>query len=105
MADSNPVHYYFKEDTYFEFSLLGQNGNEKKKATVKGVENAEEFAKSINGLEFEYGDVVKVYHAESDRFNWYQNNDFIGQGKAKVEKELLFKVTEKGFERMGPSKK
>ncbi len=73
----------------------------KKKATVKGVENAEEFAKSINGLEFEYGDVVKVYHAESDRFNWYQNNDFIGQGKAKVEKELLFKVTEKGFERMG----
>ncbi|MGG0280767.1 putative mucin/carbohydrate-binding domain-containing protein [Bacillus pacificus] len=101
MADSNPVHYYFKEDTYFEFSLLDQNGNEKKKATVKGVENAEEFAKSINGLEFEYGDVVKVYHAESDRFNWYQNNDFIGQGKAKVDKELLFKVTEKGFERMG----
>nr|WP_088327783.1 putative mucin/carbohydrate-binding domain-containing protein [Bacillus cereus] len=101
MADSNPVHYYFKEDTYFEFSLLDQNGNEKKKATVKGVENAEEFAKSINGLEFEYGDVVKVYHAESDRFNWYQNNDFIGQGKAKVDKELLFKVTKKGFERMG----
>ncbi|WP_254489494.1 putative mucin/carbohydrate-binding domain-containing protein [Bacillus thuringiensis] len=100
IADSNPVHYYFKEDTYFEFSLLDQNGNEKKKATVKGVENAEEFSKSINELEFEYGDVVKVYHAESDRFNWYQNNDFIGQGKAKVEKELLFKVTEKGFERM-----
>ncbi|WP_242247699.1 putative mucin/carbohydrate-binding domain-containing protein [Bacillus cereus group sp. BfR-BA-01523] len=99
-ADSNPVHYYFKEDAYFEFTLLDPNGNEKKKATVKGVENAEEFAKSINGLEFEYGDVVKVYHAESDRFNWYQNNDFIGQGKAKVEKELLFKVTEKGFERM-----
>ncbi|PFZ97098.1 putative mucin/carbohydrate-binding domain-containing protein [Bacillus wiedmannii] len=101
MADSNPVHNYFKEDTYFEFSLLDQNGNEKKKATVKGVENAEEFAKSINGLEFEYGDVVKVYHAESDRLNWYQNNDFIGQGKGKVEKELLFKVTETGFERMG----
>ncbi|MDA1760346.1 M60 family metallopeptidase [Bacillus cereus] len=100
IADSNLVHYYFKEETYFEFSLLDQNGNEKKKATVKGVENAEEFAKSINELEFEYGDVVKVYHAESDRFNWYQNNDFIGQGKAKVEKELLFKVTEKGFERM-----
>ncbi|GMR63506.1 putative mucin/carbohydrate-binding domain-containing protein [Bacillus sp. MN7755] len=99
-ADVNQVHHYFKEDTYFEFSLLDQNGNEKKKATVKGVENAEEFAKLINGLEFEYGDVVKVYHAESDRFNWYQNNDFIGQGKAKVEKELLFKVTEKGFERM-----
>ncbi|MCQ6529959.1 putative mucin/carbohydrate-binding domain-containing protein [Bacillus mycoides] len=99
-ADSNQVHYYFKEDAYFEFTLLDPNGNEKKKATVKGVENAEEFAKSINGLEFEYGDVVKVYHAESNRFNWYQNNNFIGQGRANVEEELLFKVTEKGFERM-----
>ncbi|MGQ7147999.1 hypothetical protein ACUOA8_56910, partial [Escherichia sp. SS-MK2] len=49
---------------------------------------------------FDYGDVVKVYHAESDRFNWYQNNNFVGQGKAKIEKELLFKVTKQGFERM-----
>ncbi|HDR4437325.1 wall-associated protein [Bacillus thuringiensis serovar brasilensis] len=99
-ADSNQVHHYFKEEMYFEFALLDSNGKEKKKATVKGVENAEEFAKKINGLEFAYGDVVKVYHAESNRFNWYQNNDFIGQGKAEVEKELIFKVTEKGFERM-----
>ncbi|WP_277751936.1 putative mucin/carbohydrate-binding domain-containing protein, partial [Bacillus wiedmannii] len=98
-ADSKQVHHYFKEETYFEFTLLDQNGNEKKKATVKGVENAEEFAKVINGSGFEYGDVVKVYHAESDRFNWYQNNEFIGQGKAKVEKELFFKITEQGFER------
>ncbi|CCW04587.1 MULTISPECIES: putative mucin/carbohydrate-binding domain-containing protein [Bacillus] len=99
-ADSKQVHHYFKEETYFEFTLLDQNGNEKKKVTVKGVENAEEFAKSINGLGFDYGDVVKVYHAESDRFNWYQNNNFVGQGKAKIEKELLFKVTKQGFERM-----
>ncbi|WP_242310086.1 putative mucin/carbohydrate-binding domain-containing protein [Bacillus cereus group sp. BfR-BA-01331] len=98
-ADSNPVHHYFKEETYFEFTLLDQKGIEKK-AIVKGVENTKEFAKAINGLEFEYGDVVKVYHAESDRFNWYQNNNFTGQGKAKVEKELFFKVTEKGFERI-----
>ncbi|TCW59216.1 carbohydrate-binding protein (putative mucin) [Bacillus thuringiensis] len=80
--------------------MLDATGKEKKKATVKGVENTKDFAKAINGLEFEYGDVVKVYHAESDRFNWYQNSTFAGQGKAKVEKELFFKVTEKGFERM-----
>ncbi|MED2015246.1 putative mucin/carbohydrate-binding domain-containing protein [Bacillus wiedmannii] len=96
----NKAHGNFKEETYFEFALLDATGKEKKKATVKGVENTKEFAKAINGLEFEYGDVVKVYHAESDRFNWYQNSTFAGQGKAKVEKELSFKVTEKGFERM-----
>ncbi|MCU5379251.1 M60 family metallopeptidase [Bacillus cereus] len=94
------AHMHFKEETYFEFALLDAAGKEKKKATVKGVENTKEFAKAINSLEFEYGDVVKVYHAEADRFNWYQNNKFIGQGKAKVEKELFFKVTENGFERM-----
>ncbi|MEC1983420.1 putative mucin/carbohydrate-binding domain-containing protein [Bacillus cereus] len=99
-ADLNQVHHYFKEETYFEFTLLNQNGIEKKKATVQGIEKAKEFANAINGLEFEYGDVVKVYHAESDRFNWYQNNNFVGEGKAKVEKELLFKVTEQGYERM-----
>ncbi|MDA1679754.1 putative mucin/carbohydrate-binding domain-containing protein [Bacillus cereus group sp. TH152-1LC] len=96
----NKAHGNFKEETYFEFALLDATGKKKKKATVKGVENTEEFAKTINGLEFEYGDVVKIYHAEADRFNWYQNNNFAGQGKSKVEKELLFKVTEKGFERM-----
>ena len=51
-------------------------------------------------MQFEYGDVVKVFHAEPDRLKWYQNNSLAGQGKAKVEKELFFKVTEKGFERM-----
>ncbi|HDR4421263.1 TPA: wall-associated protein [Bacillus cereus] len=99
-ADSNPVHYHFKDEMYFEFALLDAVGKEKKKTTVKGVENAAEFAKVINGLEFEYGDVVKVYHAESDRLNWYQNDNLAGQGKAKVEKELFFKVTERGFERI-----
>ncbi len=32
--------------------------------------------------------------------NWYQGNKFIDQGKGEAEQELLFKVTEKGFERM-----
>ena len=80
--------------------IIGSKWKEKKKATVKGVENTEEFAKAINGLDFEYGDIVKVYHAESNRLNWYQSNKFIDQGKGEAEQELLFKVTEKGFERM-----
>ena len=31
-ADSNQVHHYFKEETYFEFTLLGRNGIEKRKS-------------------------------------------------------------------------
>ena len=43
---------------------------------------------------------MKVYHAESDRLNWHKNNNFIGQGKMKEEKELFFRITENGFERI-----
>lgn len=32
---------------------------------------------------FEYGDVVKVYHAESDRLSWYKTGELIGKGDAK----------------------
>ena len=44
----------------------------KKNIEVKGLENTEALAKELNGLAFEYGDVVKVYHAESSRLHWYQ---------------------------------
>ncbi|MGH1299063.1 putative mucin/carbohydrate-binding domain-containing protein [Bacillus pretiosus] len=96
----NKAHDNFGEETYFEFTLEDKNRIEKKKVTVRGNDKTEEFAKIINGLDFEYGDVVKVYHAEPDRLNWHQNNKFIGQGKAKVEKELFFRITENGFERI-----
>ncbi|WP_460266350.1 M60 family metallopeptidase, partial [Bacillus luti] len=96
----NKVHGNFGEETYFEFTLEDKNRIEKKKVTVRGNDETEEFAKIINGLDFEYGDVVKVYHAESDRLNWHKNNNFIGQGKMKEEKELFFRITENGFERI-----
>ncbi|MDF4761466.1 hypothetical protein P3543_23645, partial [Vibrio parahaemolyticus] len=43
---------------------------------------------------------MKVFHAEPDRLKWYQNNILTGQGEKKGTKELFFKVTEKGFEKM-----
>ena len=64
------------------------------------MENTEAFAKELNGLAFEYGDVVKVYHAESSRLHWYQKGLYVGEGKNKEIKELFFKITENGFERV-----
>ncbi|WP_263703698.1 putative mucin/carbohydrate-binding domain-containing protein [Bacillus thuringiensis] len=96
----SPVHYRYVNEEYMGITLYDQNGNTKKRVTAEGQETSKEFAEQVNGMRFEYGDVVKVFHAEPDRLKWYQNNNFAGQGKAKVEKELFFKVTEKGFERM-----
>ncbi|WP_156573350.1 putative mucin/carbohydrate-binding domain-containing protein [Bacillus luti] len=97
---TNLIHDYFKDEKYFEFTLYDQEGKEKKNVAVKGLENTKVFAQEVNGLAFEYGDVVKVYHAESSRLHWYQKDVYVGEGKNKEIKELLFKVTENGFERL-----
>ncbi|PGC25197.1 wall-associated protein [Bacillus wiedmannii] len=96
----NLIHDYFKDEKYFEFTLYDKEGREKKNVVVKGLENTEALAKELNGLAFEYGDVVKVYHAESSRLHWYQKGLYVGEGKNKEIKELFFKITENGFERL-----
>ncbi|MCE7038165.1 putative mucin/carbohydrate-binding domain-containing protein [Bacillus cereus] len=96
----NLIHDYFKDEKYFEFTLYDKEGREKKNVAVKGLENTEAFAKELNGLAFEYGDVVKVYHAEFSRLHWYQKGLYVGEGKNKEIKELFFKITENGFERV-----
>ncbi|HFU6610918.1 M60 family metallopeptidase [Bacillus cereus group sp. TH43LC] len=96
----NLIHDYFKDEKYFEFTLYDKEGKEKKNVAIKGLENTKAFAKEVNGLSFEYGDVVKVYHAESSRLHWYQKDVYVGEGKNKEIKELFFKVTENGFERL-----
>ncbi|PFI80939.1 peptidase M60 [Bacillus cereus] len=96
----NLIHDYFKDEKYFEFTLYDKEGRVKKNIAVKGLENTQEFAKEVNGIAFEYGDVVKVYHAESSRLHWYQKDVYVGEGKSKEIKELVFKITENGFERL-----
>ncbi|HHQ2895656.1 TPA: putative mucin/carbohydrate-binding domain-containing protein [Bacillus cereus] len=96
----NLIHDYFKDEKYFEFTLYNKEGRVKKNIAVKGMENTKAFAKEVNGLTFEYGDMLKVYHAESSRLHWYKKGVYAGEGKNKEIKELVFKITENGFERM-----
>ncbi|WP_142334930.1 putative mucin/carbohydrate-binding domain-containing protein [Bacillus cereus] len=96
----NLIHDYFKDEKYFEFTLYDKEGRVKKNIAVKGLENTQEFAKEVNEIAFEYGDLVKVYHAESSRLHWYQKDVYVGEGKSKEIKELVFKITENGFERL-----
>ncbi|MGH0423333.1 putative mucin/carbohydrate-binding domain-containing protein [Bacillus pretiosus] len=94
------IHEYFNKELYMGITLYDRDGKEKKHVTAEGQETSENFAKQVNGMQFEYGDVVKVFHVEPNRLKWYQNNTLTGQGEEKGAKELFFKVTEKGFERM-----
>ena len=81
-------------------TLYDQNGTEKKHVTAEGQETSKNFAEQVNGTSFQYGDVVKVYHAESDRLNWYKNSELVGKGDKKKFKEISFKITPNGLEQV-----
>ena len=85
------IHEYFDKEQYMGITLYDQNGKEKQHVTAEGQETSKNFAEQVNGLQFEYGDVVKVFHAEPDRLKWYQNNNFAGQGEKKGQKNYSSK--------------
>ena len=98
---NNKIHYRFEKEEYMGLAIYDRNGIEKKRVSAEGQETGKRFAMDLNELAFEYGDVVKVFHAEPDRLKWYQNNILVDQGKAKNKKEKFFKITPQGFELKG----
>ncbi|PFT66185.1 peptidase M60 [Bacillus cereus] len=94
------IHSYFKNELYMGITLYDQNGTEKKHVTAEGQETSQNFAEQVNGMAFEYGDVLKVYHAESDRLSWYKKSELVGKGDKKKFEEISFKITPNGLEQV-----
>ncbi|WP_306475303.1 putative mucin/carbohydrate-binding domain-containing protein, partial [Bacillus wiedmannii] len=92
------AHTSFKEQKYMGMTVYDKDGKEKKEVSVKGSENTKVFAEQFNGMSFEYGDIVKVYQREFDRFKVYKKNEFV-DAQYGVH-EVFFKVTEQGFEKI-----
>ncbi|AJG75339.1 peptidase M60-like family protein [Bacillus thuringiensis] len=97
IGSEGPVHTQFKNEQYMGLAVFGKDGKEKKQMILEGMENTKAFAEQFNGMSFEYGDVVKVYQAEFDRFKVYKNNTLINTTYGV--NDVFFKITEKGFER------
>ncbi|MGY0212793.1 putative mucin/carbohydrate-binding domain-containing protein, partial [Bacillus cereus] len=97
---NDEIHYRFVNEQYIGLTIYDQNGTEKKHVTAEGQETSQNFAEQVNGMAFEYGDVLKVYHAESDRLSWYKNSELVGKGDKKKFKEISFKITPNGLEQV-----
>ncbi|PRT03803.1 M60 family metallopeptidase [Bacillus wiedmannii] len=97
-ASEGKMHTSFADEKYMEMAVYDKAGKEKKAVSVKASENTKAFAEQFNGMVFEYGDIVKVYQREFDRFKVYKKNEFV-DAQYGVH-EIFFKVTEQGFERM-----
>ena len=86
---NNEIHYRFEKEEYMGLTLYDRNGIEKKRVSAEGQETGKRFAMELNELDFEYGDVVKVFHAEPDRLKWYQNNTLVIKGRLKIKREII----------------
>ena len=93
-----PMHTSFADEKYMGMTVYDKDGKEKKALSVKASENTKVFSEQFNGMTFEYGDVVKVYQREFDRFKVYKKNELMNAQYGVH--EVSFKVTEQGFERM-----
>ena len=93
-----PMHTSFADEKYMGMTVYDKDGKEKKALSVRASENTKVFAEQFNGMTFEYGDVVKVYQREFDRFKVYKKNELVDTQYGVH--EVSFKVTEQGFERM-----
>ncbi|TKI83343.1 hypothetical protein FC699_32230, partial [Bacillus wiedmannii] len=71
------MHTSFADEKYMGMTVYDKAGKEKKALSVKASENTKAFAEQFNGMQFEYGDVVKVYQREFDRFKVYKKNEFV----------------------------
>ncbi len=97
---NDTIHYRFVNEQYIGLTIYDGNGNEKKHVTAEGQETSKNFAEQVNGTPFQYGDTIKVYHAESDRLSWYKTGELLGKGDAKKFKEISFKITPNGLEQV-----
>ncbi|SEG82122.1 Putative mucin or carbohydrate-binding module [Bacillus sp. ok061] len=97
VGSEGPVHTYFKGEKYMGLTVFDKDGKEKKQMVLEGMENTKAFAEQVNGMSFEYGDVVKVYQAEFDRFKVYKSN--ILNDTTYGVNDVFFKIKEQGFER------
>ncbi|WP_276565499.1 putative mucin/carbohydrate-binding domain-containing protein, partial [Bacillus thuringiensis] len=93
-----PMHTSFADEKYMAMTVYDKDGKEKKTLSVKASENTKGFAEQFNEMTFEYGDIVKVYQKEFDRFKVYKKNELVDTQYGVH--EVIFKVTEQGFERM-----
>ncbi|KFM91618.1 viral enhancin family protein [Bacillus cereus ATCC 4342] len=99
-STNEQIHSYFNNELYMGITLYDKNGKEKKHVTAEGQETSKNFAEQVNSTPFQYGDTIKVYHAESDRLSWYKTGELLGKGDAKKFKEISFKITPNGLEQV-----
>ncbi|MDR4248436.1 putative mucin/carbohydrate-binding domain-containing protein, partial [Bacillus thuringiensis] len=94
---NDEIHYRFVNEQYIGLTIYDQNGTEKKHVTAEGQDTSQNFAEQVKAMAFEFGDVFRVYNAESDRLSWFKKSELVGKGDKQKIKEISYKFTPHGI--------
>ena len=91
----NILNHNYRDQKYISVTIYDANGNEKKNVSAEGHEGLKSFVKELDGMSFEYGDIIKVYHIQPQYLEWYDDNKFVDQGKLKRNRKSYLKLPRK----------
>ena len=63
----HPFNPAFKDEVYITLTLFDKDGNKKQSVSLKGNDDISVITDVFNDLDFEYGDILKIYHAEAGK--------------------------------------
>ncbi|EJR89627.1 M60 family metallopeptidase [Bacillus cereus] len=90
------IHPYFS-NSYYSFKVYDKDTDaEKLSVSAIGTKGPGEFVNKINNFQFNYGDIVVVFHEEPDRLHFYNNNKEVLQDNAVHTKTYV--ITSTGFQ-------
>ncbi|MGE7883767.1 M60 family metallopeptidase, partial [Bacillus sp. NPDC094077] len=98
LGTNNSVHSYFTGEEYMGVEIYNKNKRQKVNVKVQGQESTKSTLENvINGLTYEEGDIIQIYHAEPSRFKYYYGNtEMTKEGN----KTYLFKIKNNRLEQV-----
>ena len=67
---TNFLHSGYKDNEYFSIKIFDANGQIKLNETFRGVSTTQKVADVLNNFQFDYGYIIKMFHAEPDRLKF-----------------------------------
>lgn len=96
--ETNRIHDSFGNSKYLEVKLYGADGKEKKSVMLTGNDRVYKI-REINGADFEYGDYIKIYHAEGEQNHRYNLTESVIDKKDGL-KDYTYRITENGLQQI-----
>ncbi|MPQ44036.1 putative mucin/carbohydrate-binding domain-containing protein, partial [Clostridium tarantellae] len=98
---SDEIHNLF--NNYFNISIFNKMGKEKKSVTISGKDRGNsDKINEINGFQYEYGDLIKLWHAEPNKLHIKgevidATKDYSNENTGVSRNDLVLEITKDGL--------